>query len=254
MEFSQVKTLFNTLNKTIKQLKKIQKPAEDVIQKMIIMGKIKKYHIDVVYYFDKKIYNITLHCDDYIPTFGISKSYVEARSYAYESMLILIRNNQNVYLSKEDKRSVNERLNGELSNSKADKYEIEKELCEEADVKLYETEFDSLPDNIKKKQLDEKLEIYHNCIKSDENCNEKKELEKNDNCIEDEVCNEKKELSFDYEKNEDLLTEYEKDVKRERELVDQIKIDYMKNGTLKLPIARPSVPVFGRPMKFKKSV
>ena len=138
-------------------------------------------------------------------------------------------------------RNFHQKLNGPLFNNKATKYEIEKELADEADVKLFDTEWDTLPTDIRKEQLDEELETYH------------KNFQENLNQLNEKIKDLEEDLSFDYKKNEDSLTSKQY-IQNEQDIVDQIKIDYMKNGSLRVPIARPAVPVFGRPMKFKKSI
>ena len=93
MNFSEVKILFNTLNESVKQLKKISKSSEDIIQMMVIKEKIKELNHE--YYYDNhtKTFTYTLYCDNYIPTYEMAKSFVESRSIAFKSLLILLKNN-----------------------------------------------------------------------------------------------------------------------------------------------------------------
>ena len=133
MEFSEVKRLFESFNQITKKLKRVEKPIEDKIVKIIIFQQITGYK--TTYHFNKndKNYLFMITCDNTNPTFGKSKSFVEARSLAHKNLFHNI-NMANSCFEKEleeDQRYpdkiLSERLNSELKNPKASQKEKDEE-------------------------------------------------------------------------------------------------------------------------------
>jgi len=198
-----VKNLFKSLNEITKNLKKVSKSPEYIIIKMVELEEITGYNTN--FYFDKKLkkYFFQIHCNNTIPVFANSKSFVEARSLAHKTLLYNINNtitNDQVieYDKKYSNGELKERLNSELQNPKATKKEQEDEELESCDSEKYETEWDYYPDKIKIRDLNLELDTYHSYV---------------GNYLTQEN------YEFDYEQNEKMIEENEKEIQKTRDRV-----------------------------------
>jgi hypothetical protein len=211
MQYSQVKSLFRSLNEVVKTIKQVKKPSEDIIQKMLDYGQLRMVEFKGGYNKKQKLYIYKLKADNYLETTGKSKSFVESRAIAYDNMLFNIDNNLRYCFINSNSSNMKEydnlhdKLNNALQNSKATKDEIEDELCQEADCERYKTKWDCYDDNVKIDDLNAELDHYWKSVNPGH-------------------------LSFDYKKNEELL--------------EKLQVDGV-------PIVRPSPPVFGKSYKME---
>jgi hypothetical protein len=120
------------------------------------------YSVEYEYYRDNGLYIYKLTCDNYWPTVGCSKYFIEARMIAYKLMLFNINHNI-MYDGKIEDEEKPCKLNEALKNGKAIEEEKEVEEFELSDSYLYTGDFnwDYMPDDKKKELLNKELDEYH---------------------------------------------------------------------------------------------
>lgn len=175
-------------------------------------------NIEYEYYQDKGLYIYKLNCDNYWPTIGYSKYLIEARMIAYKNMLFNIEHNI--------------------------LYEIKEEANLEEEFKNDEYEFHI-------KHMNEELEPYKYTCKLGESL-------KNTKATKEEKEVEEFELSDSYIFNNNINWNYMSNEEK-KQLLDKELDEYRKSDPdreklpfLKVPVAKPSTPVFGRPITFYK--
>jgi hypothetical protein len=186
------------------------------------------YSVEYEYYQDNGVYIYKLTCDNYWPTVGVSKYFIEARMIAYKLMLFNI--NHNIMYNE----IINLKIDPTDPEVKNDEYEFH--------IKNMNEELEPYVENVSKHKLDEPL-------KNTKATEAEKEVEEyytsgsylyNNDINWDYMPDDEKKQFLDKE-----LEEYRNPTKEESDPERE------KLPSLKVPVAKDSPPVFARLMIFK---
>lgn len=173
------------------------------------------YNFEYEYYYDEysKLYIYKLTCEQFWPCVGRSKSITRARRYAYQNMLFNIKNNI-VFDKEETDLSFDYEDEVENKENLSFDYNIEKTLKRQTQPRFFD-------------RLDMSLKESRATIE---------EQQKEEEELTDSSFNSSRILGWNMWND-----------KVKKQYLDNELNNYNKESSLRVPVARPSTPIFGKP-------